>query len=230
MKVSEAKSENRISWGLLTQILTFVTALVAGFVIGLELVGAELLVYFLKPVVIILIGIITFLSKISPTKNYKRLILVGLGFSLFGDILLMLPMDLFISGLIAFAITQIIYTVAFSSVIGFDTSWYRGLPFLVVGIVLIAFLWQDVSNLRLPVLIYAAVILTMAWQALGQWQRTGEKRALMAFIGAVLFVISDSLLAINRFSHAIPASSLFVLGTYYIAQWFIGTSSGVKHP
>jgi uncharacterized membrane protein YhhN len=222
-------SDAKIHWGLLTLVLTLFTALVGGFVIGFQLAGAEVIVYFLKPTVIILIAIITFLSSKSPTKNYKGLILAGLGFSLLGDILLMLPVDLFIFGLIAFAVTQIIYTIAFSSVKGFDTSWRRGLPFLLVGIVMIAYLWQDVNDMRLPVLLYAIVILTMAWQALGQWQQTGETRAFFAFIGALLFVTSDALLAINRFSAPIPASSLFVLGSYYIAQWFIGVSAGADH-
>lgn len=110
---SQLLSQKTIRWGLITLVLTGLTALVGGFVIGFELAGAEVIVYFLKPLVIILIVIITLLSSKSPTKNYKALILAGLGFSLLGDILLMLPMDLFIFGLVAFAVTQIIYTIAF---------------------------------------------------------------------------------------------------------------------
>jgi uncharacterized membrane protein YhhN len=81
-----------------------------------------------------------------------------------------------------------------------------------------------------PALIDTLVILTMSWQALGQWKQTGERRAFLAFIGSLLFIASDSALAINRFTNPIELAPLIVLGTYYPAQWLISLSAGSDHP
>jgi uncharacterized membrane protein YhhN len=55
------------------------------------------------------------------------------------------------------------------------------------------------GKMKLPVIVYMVVILVMAWQAWERWRQTGQSGALLAFLGAGLFVISDSALAINRF-------------------------------
>jgi uncharacterized membrane protein YhhN len=50
------------------------------------------------------------------------------------------------------------------------------------------------------------------------------RSARLAAIGAVLFMVSDSLLAWDRFAGGVPARALLVLGTYYAAQWCIARS------
>jgi alkenylglycerophosphocholine/alkenylglycerophosphoethanolamine hydrolase len=70
------------------------------------------------------------------------------------------------------------------------------------------------------------VILVMAWQAWEQWSQTGQSRALLAFFGAVLFTISDSALAVNRFRGRYQGAQALILSTYFAAQWLIARSVG----
>jgi uncharacterized membrane protein YhhN len=70
----------------------------------------------------------------------------------------------------------------------------------------------------------------MIWQALGQYLQTKDRRALLALIGAALFVVSDTFLAVNRFGTPIELARLYTLGTYYLAQWLFAMSAGWNHP
>ena len=206
------------------------TLLAAILTITVDMIGLRPATYILKPVTILLIMAIVLAAREHPSARYQRTLLVGLILSLLGDILLALPQDLFIFGLVSFLLAQICYIYAFSSVQGFDRSPARALPFLIIGILLAAILWVDLGEMRIPALIYMVVILIMAWQAMGFWRLTGDKRAFLAFAGAVLFVISDLSLAVNRFVSPFEWSSILVLGTYYPAQWLIGLSAGEDHP
>ena len=78
--------------------------------------------------------------------------------------------------------------------------------------------------MRTPVLVYELVIVTMAWRATARWAATREVGALLALVGAILFVVSDSALAINRFVGKYKAAQALILGTYFCAQWLIALS------
>jgi uncharacterized membrane protein YhhN len=220
-----------IKLGVLTIILTMLAVLTAAGAITAEIIAAEGLAYILKPVTIGLIIVIAIISYDPPKPIYKWAIVVGLILSLAGDILLMLPNDLFLWGLIAFALAQLAYTSAFINVGGFYNSWKAAIPFLLFGLFMAVVLWPEVEDMRLPVLVYLVIILVMAWQSYGHWRQTGETRSWLAFIGVLLFIASDSLLAINRFVYDLEnLAPILILGTYYPAQWLIAQSAGRRHP
>ena len=77
------------------------------------------------------------------------------------------------------------------------------------------------GKMKWPVVVYMVVILVMAWQAWERWSQTGQSAALLAFLGAVLFVISDSALAVNRFRGRYKSAPALILSTYFAAQWLI---------
>lgn len=206
--------------GLVTMVLTIV----------FELTETQTAVYLFKPLTTILIAAIALVSLAPPSIQYKRAIMAGLLFSLAGDILLMVPGDLFLFGLVSFLIAHLFYIFAFVSIGGWFRTLVGAIPFAVIAIILGIVLWPDLGEMRVPALVYMVVILIMAWQAFGQWRQTGQTRALLAFIGAILFVISDLSLAINRFVTPIDLSAILVLGTYYPAQWLIALSAGNKNP
>ena len=79
--------------------------------------------------------------------------------------------------------------------------------------------------MAVPVAAYVLVIMMMAWQAWDQWDDKRARWALLAFIGAVLFVVSDSILALNRFGEPFLAARALTLITYYSAQWLISNSN-----
>ena len=76
----------------------------------------------------------------------------------------------------------------------------------------------------LPVLVYVLTIGVMAWQAAERWARAEDASALLALVGALFFVVSDSALAMNRFRKPFRSAQALVLSTYYTAQWLIALS------
>jgi uncharacterized membrane protein YhhN len=79
------------------------------------------------------------------------------------------------------------------------------------------------------VLLYIGVIATMGWQAWGRWLRVRSSGALRAAIGALLFLVSDGTLALNRFGSPTGSAAsvtIVILSTYLAAQWLIASSVG----
>jgi len=190
-----------------------------------EFRGPRWQVYVCKPLTTSLILLLAWtLPGGEAATSYRLLIVVGLAFSLAGDVFLMLPSDRFLPGLASFLVAHIVYIAAFAGTAGFGHSPTALLPVAAVAGILLRILWPHLGPERLPVLAYVAVIATMGWQALAQWLAVGETWALCALVGAALFLASDAILAINRFKGPFAASPLAVLGSYYPAQWLIALS------
>ena len=186
--------------------------------------GAQRQVYLFKPLTTLLILGLALLPPVVTVPPYQGLIVVGLLFSLAGDVFLMLPQDRFIAGLVSFLLAHLCYIAAFVRDIGFQLHLISLIPFLLYAIVLVGYLWPHLGKLRGPVLIYALAILLMGWQAAARWLDLGNAPALWAAIGAIFFLISDSALAINRFARPFTQAQGVVLSTYFLAQWLIALS------
>lgn len=152
-------------------------------------------------------------------NNTHYLIVIGLIFSTIGDATL----RWFVVGLTAFLIGHLFYIGAFKRVASFNLpktfSLIALIPFGIwMGVKLVHSLTtQGESFLIIPVLLYIVVILLMCFIAI----LTGN---IYAIIGSILFVISDSILAWNMFIDSIHLSGVYVMTTYYSAQFFIATS------
>ncbi|TEU13907.1 MAG: lysoplasmalogenase [Anaerolineales bacterium] len=169
--------------------------------------------------------LIAVLSGKPDTLRYKYVIIADLVCSLAGDVFLMLPSDRFVAGLVSFLFAYLFYIVAFTSGTGFGFSW-RLLPCAIYGVLIFSILAPHLGQMKLPVLVYMVVILVMAWQAWERWSQIGQSAALLAFLGAVLFLISDSALAVNRFRGRYKSAQALMLSTYFAAQWLIARSVG----
>lgn len=201
------------------------TLLSGGLHIGAEYWGPRRSVYLFKPLTTTLILLLAWQQPNPITLFYQALIIVGLAFSLLGDIFLMLPTDHFLHGLVSFLFAHLCYITAFAGQSGVSARWAL-LPFLLYGVLMLRWLWPTLGKLKGPVVIYMAVILIMGWQAWGQWQQDGQLRALWALCGALLFILSDSVLAVDHFRQRFRAAQLIVLSTYYVAQLLIAMSVG----
>ncbi len=188
--------------------------------------GPRRYVYIFKPLTMGLICLIAILGQAS-LPFYKYMIIVGLISSMAGDVFLMLPSDRFVAGVIAFLIAHLFYIVAFASEIS-ALIWWPLIPIVTYGIVIYTILAPYLGKLQLPVLIYVAAILIMTWLAWERWSQTGQSGMLLASVGAVLFVISDTILAINRFRGAFKPARALNLTTYFAAQWLIASSVGTS--
>jgi len=209
---------------MLTSILTLLAILSASIHIRAEYRGPRQHIYIFKPLTMAFILLIAILGQ-ATLSFYKYMIITGLVFSLAGDVFLMLPSDRFVAGLVAFLIAHLFYIAAFVSEIS-ALTWWSLVPVVIYGIVIYTILAPSLGKLKLPVLIYVVVILIMAWLAWERWSQTGQSEALLASVGAVLFVISDTILAINRFRGAFKPARALNLTTYFAAQWLIASSVG----
>ncbi len=168
-------------------------------------------------------------ANTSVAARYKWSVVAGLGFSAAGDAFLMMRDKYFVAGLAGFLAAHICYLWAFTH----DTRLgERKLPFVawgVWGMVLVPLLWPGLAGpLRAPVVLYTVALLAMAAQAAGRAVSKREAPAILAAVGAGLFVISDSVLAFQRFRHPLPLGHLLVLGTYFAAQGGIALSAVLR--
>ncbi|MGZ5271571.1 MAG: lysoplasmalogenase family protein [Ramlibacter sp.] len=157
-------------------------------------------------------------------------LLAGLACSLAGDVLLMLP-GRFIPGLVAFLLAHLCYLVLLSRGVGWLPRPRALAATLGVGAVVYAALLPALGPvLRVAVAAYVLVIATMAAQAIGRAGvlRDAASRAVAA--GAVLFMASDTLLAVNRFAMPLPLAPLWILATYYAAQILIARFAAPTGP
>jgi uncharacterized membrane protein YhhN len=184
-------------------------------------------VYLFKPLTtfIILIGAAWLIGPAPPL--YRGLVVVGLGCSLGGDILLMLPGERLAGGIAAFLLAHLSYVAAFSlanPVTLAQVVWL--LPFVVFCGAVLADRWGALGRLKIPVVIYTAVICTMAWRAAMRGQSVAIPRQTFLFgvVGACLFVASDTILVLRRFGRLFPGVQPLELATYWAAQFLIAMS------
>lgn len=158
--------------------------------------------------------------------RYRAMILVALVFCAAGDIFLMLPLaNGFILGLSSFLVAHFWFIGAATRGVRFAAApaVFAGYAALAGGI--LASLWPAIpAALAVPVVAYVIVLTCMAAQGGARLRilRSASSRHLA--IGGGLFLISDSLLAWDRFAGPLALGRLWVLATYYLAIWFIARS------
>ncbi len=181
----------------------------------------QLLIF--KPLTLLLIIIIaTYFPAIE--HGYKTLIITGLLVSLLGDMLLIFSKQHFKKGLIAFLIGHICYTIAFTFSGGVHfTSWIF-LPIALVGILYLRNILPYSGKMKIPIIIYIIIIAIMGWTAMERLNYIPTSGTILAAIGAILFMISDAVLALNKFKKPFFSAELIILTTYFTAQWLLAVS------
>ena len=148
----------------------------------------------------------------------RRWVLIGLACSWVGDVALLWPRQGFLPGLVSFLLAHLAYLVAFTRQ---HRLAARPLPFVAYGLVAVLVLWRlwpgIPAALQVPVVAYVLCLASMAAQAAVLWRRGTPRGALLA-VGGALFMLSDALLAFNKFAAALPMASLWILATYWLAQ------------
>lgn len=189
----------------------------------------------LKSLIIPILIIILILNVRLSEDRFNLFLLLGLLFSWTGDILLQLDRngtDLFIPGLIAFLLAHVMYIVIFFGSPGnngfLEKHFYLTFALLLYGVALMGLLWDYLGKLKFPVIFYSLVILTMLAGAINRYYKAEKKSYYMVLAGAVLFVLSDSFLAINRFAFHFASAGLVVMSTYALAQFLIVTGYLVR--
>ena len=179
--------------------------------------------YIFKPLTMVWALLLAILAEDPLSNTYQVLIVLGLLSSMAGDVMLIMP-DRFVEGLVCFLVAHLLYIAAFT-LEGDGTAplWYI-IPFLAFGGFVLRRLWPYLENMRVPVIIYTSAILLMAWQAANRWLEVGGQPAMLALIGAYLFLASDTALAFERFRGTWRSAPFWVLSLYFAAQWLIALS------
>lgn len=192
------------------------------------------LIYIIKPLLLISLSLFYYQSIRLEKNQFSTMIFFGLTFSIGGDTFLMFQgSQFFIAGLGCFLITHIFYTIAFlnfkKNKLGLLASkkWLI-IPFLLYLAMLLSYLWPDLNDMKVPVLIYATVICLMAITAINLKTKLPSNIFYILFLGIMLFMFSDTIIALNKFKSdvlEIPYSRIIIMSTYIIAQLLIALST-----
>ncbi|OLY94980.1 hypothetical protein BUE76_20000 [Cnuella takakiae] len=176
-----------------------------------------------KPLIVV--GLFLFFARNAVRRGSLRWMLPALALSWLGDVLLLFEGQnplFFILGLSAFLLAHVCYCLFFLGLwkqerIRLHLPLAAGVGVYYAGLLLL--LWPVLGTLKLPVAVYGATISLMLLLALhcGIMRRRNVGFALL--LGALFFVISDSLLALNRFYAPLPFAGVLIMVTYGLAQW-----------
>jgi uncharacterized membrane protein YhhN len=181
-------------------------------------------IWLFKPLTMILIIGLAYIYS-ERKFFYLWAILVGLVFSLIGDVFLIVPQTYFVFGLISFLLAHIFYATAFFRAGGGKFN-FVSLSMFLIGFVILVLNYAGVPDaLKIPVVVYATAISLMLCFALNLYLTKKTPEAFFAFSGAFLFVVSDSILAFNKFTYEFFSAKIFILATYFTAQWLIARSA-----
>lgn len=209
------KIEVFLLWSRIIAILIVLMGSIYIFFIPSDPIATKI-VFKLIPMLLILL--FAFLQPAGETKKYKMLILIGLFICMLADGFIYW----FIIGLITFLIGHIWYIFAFRQIKAISIPKWAAVSLLSYGVAMVIWIagtvWSQGEHiLAVAVVIYILVILTMGWNAF----QTANK---FAIIGAVLFIFSDSILAINKFIIDVPFSGALIMISYYGAQFLFAYS------
>ncbi|MEI9947053.1 MAG: lysoplasmalogenase [Chitinophagaceae bacterium] len=206
-------------------IIFFVIALAAN--ISGVLLHHETVQFVSKPFIIITLAgyFITSIKGISD--KLTTWVLLALLFSWLGDVLLLFESKnslFFLLGLSAFLLAHIFYIIFFHK-IRFNESiagkWWLLLIVVVYYALLLSILSPYLGSMKIPVRIYGVVISFMFMLAMHMLFLKNKRTGLLMMIGAFLFVVSDSVLAINKFYYSFEIAGVVIMLTYGAAQFFI---------
>ncbi|TCC85770.1 lysoplasmalogenase [Pedobacter hiemivivus] len=203
--------------------------IIFGLIFILQLTFGGNLAYFIKPCIVLSLLIMLYVSTGLKGRFHKRLF-TGLIFALAGDVLLMYTAkgeSYFLFGLAAFLLGHIFYISAFyldfKSAPELDKKGAR-IAILLCAIAAIGYyfyLRPHLGIMKLPVMIYVFVISMMMMMACFRNLRVNSSSFKLIFFGALVFLLSDSILAYNKFVQPIDHADAWIMATYMIAQYLI---------
>lgn len=165
---------------------------------------------------------------LSRRDTFALLVVGGLLLSAVGDFLLAMPGDgTFVPGLVAFLLGHVAYVGAFLTERR-GLHLLHALPVLAYGVGVGLWLWPHLGGMSLPVLAYLVVICTMLWRAAARVGRGATLDLWLGLAGAVLFVLSDTAVAANRFVTELPAASAVIMLTYWPGQLGLALAAGLR--
>lgn len=183
--------------------------------------------YISKPVMMPLLALFYIIGNLS----INLWIIAGIFGGFAGDVCLMMPdpkgtKKFFKIGLISFLFGHIFYIVAFiQAAMGFsDYKWWSillAIPYILIGAFTYPRLIKHTGKMTIPVTIYLIVIVLMGVSTTFLWGSRAPLGVGLAMIGALIFMISDTINAFNKFAQEIPYERLLTMSTYLLGQFLL---------
>ena len=161
---------------------------------------------------------------LSSVKNNNYWFLAALFFSFLGDVFLLDNNDMFLFGIAAFLITQLLYI---KIIIGYLNNSSKSqklqaiLPFAIYFVLLIYLLIDNLGEYLIPVLVYGLTISVFGIVSLLNYIINKSQSSKLLLFGALLFIASDSMIAFDRFYESKGIYSVLIMITYILAQYLI---------
>ena len=194
----------------------FLSLLFVCFCTSLYLVieGPLLAYQIAKPITTGFILVIPLLSPCSKETFSITLTFVGLIFCLIGDVLILWD-SLFVFALASFLVGHLIFVTVLIRKGGMQFNYSILILILIVATILYSQMYSNLFGLKYPVLLYVSCIAMMCWQALSLHVKNRNRATFWFALGAVLFLLSDSILGLVKFSFDFSMSSVLILTTYW---------------
>jgi len=214
-------------WGVNTLLQNRISGVMCAFVqlaalsVASQVCGWQELFQMAKPLALLALMFEAW-SANHLQPHMQKWLVRALGLSWVGDVLLLYP-ALFLPGLLSFLAAHVCFIMLLSR----DAPWLHSRRALAVFMSVAALVYVALdqnglpADLRVPVAAYVLVIATMAAQAWGRAKHLGSAGSRWLAWGSVLFMLSDSLLAVDKFISPLPVAGLWVLASYYLAQGLI---------
>ncbi len=207
--------KNNLTKGL--TILFFTVSLLD--IIGVAINNSWLQVIF-KPMIILSLMALYYFSVDKKSNWY----LLALAFSFLGDVLLMDKNNLFLYGIAAFLISQILFIKLIGSQLkpsSFKQKITAIFPFLIYVIILLSILKPNLGEFLIPVVIYGITISIFGVVSLLNYLVNKTRISQVLLFGVVLFILSDSMIALNKFHETKAYYGVAIMITYILAQYLI---------
>lgn len=205
----------------------FVFFLVVAAEILIQILGWQQYNLFVKPLIVI--SLVVFYFQNVEVKN--RLFVLALFFCWLGDLFLVFDHVnelYFMGGLGSFLIAHVLLIFLYGKLKNPTGVSLNGpqkarvsFPIILAGTGLISILYPTLGALKIPVIIYAVALMIMVLQSVYRYGFTSSQSFWSVCVGALLFMLSDSLLAINKFYQPIASAGVLVIATYMAALYFI---------
>ncbi len=197
-----------------------------------ELLQIQWIDYSFKPFIILWVGCYFLIHAKNIDKKVIRFALFAFAFSWLGDLLLMFSNKafiFFILGLGAFLVAQIGYIFLFRRTINLSGKKpflkkkpYFLIAYIAYGLIVYILLYDNLGSiLRVAIFIYMVALLGMSSMALNRFGNGHPISFSYVFGGSLMFVLSDTMIAINKFLVTIPYEGVFIMATYISAQYLI---------
>lgn len=154
------------------------------------------------------------------SARLTAVVFIALCFCLLGDILL-LDSARFVFGLAAFLVGHLLFIAAYLLHIGWQPHWKSLAVIAGLGALFYAYQLPFLGGFAVPVALYSLVILSMAWFGYSVYFAAPSKTTLQLALGATVFIVSDSLISINKFVAPFELSTALILSTYWLAVYLL---------